>query len=126
MDIAITSDNLLKVEKIDKHDFFLDGGQFEVILNKNRFPISAPHCKGNIILRMPWSSEEQGGIEKKYAVYQSLEKIQSGKKDKLTVTLELNPYVEKSGNSYRLTQCNVFFRTAHGQYVNNTEPLNAQ
>jgi len=126
MNFEITGKNLLEIEDIKKNIFFSDGGQFQVYIKKSSFPISAPNCKGNIILRMPWSSKEQGGIDKKYAVYKFLDKIKLGEKDKLNVTLELNPYVKVSNNSYKLTQCNVFFRTANGKYINNTKPLNDQ
>ena len=31
------------------------GGQFELRLHRERFPVPAPHCRGTVILRMPWT-----------------------------------------------------------------------
>jgi len=38
---------------------FNKGGQFEVFVPKEHFPISAPSCNKNIIIRMPYSNSEK-------------------------------------------------------------------
>ena len=89
---------------------FNAGGQFEVLVPKENFPISAPRCPKNIIIRMPYSENEK----RKHALYSAL--VMS---KKMTVTLELNPYiniVSKAPLQLELTECNVFFRHKAGDY----------
>lgn len=89
---------------------FNPGGQFEVFIDKQYFPIAAPNCNSHIIVRMPYSKNEA----KKLALYQDLVNGQSRK-----VILELNPYVkviDLANNKFELTYCNVFFRHKNGDY----------
>jgi len=113
----ITADNMVKIDQLTKQQFYDAGGQFEVFLNKQKFPVSAPKCKSNIILRMPWSEEANHAIDTKYALYQQLTAIKPGNPDGVTVYIELNPYVKKDGDAFALTQCNVFFRHNNGDYL---------
>ncbi|WP_257291576.1 hypothetical protein [Endozoicomonas sp. ONNA1] len=95
---------------VNKNYGFNQGGQFEVLVPKQFFPISAPNCKKNIIIRMPASDTE----EQKKALY---EKLMAGKS--VVVTLELNPYVNiinESPLKLELQYCNVFFRQKLGNY----------
>lgn len=89
---------------------FNEGGQFEVLVPKVLFPVSAPNCNKNIIIRMP-ASDTEG---QKRALYEKLLKAQS-----VVVTLELNPYVKVINQSpleFELQYCNVFFRHKSGDY----------
>ena len=89
---------------------FNKGGQFEVFVPKEHFPIAAPHCNKNIIIRMPYSSFEK----RKRALYNKLLLSKT-----ITVTLELNPYVQvlnKDPLKVELESCNVFFRQRAGNY----------
>lgn len=89
---------------------FSKGGQFEVFVPKERFPIAAPSCKKNIIIRMPHSGSEK----RKRALYNELLLSKT-----ITVTLELNPYVKvlkKDPLQVELKYCNVFFRQKAGDY----------
>jgi hypothetical protein len=89
---------------------FNDGGQFEVLVPKENFPISAPHCNKNIIIRMPYSANEK----RKRALYNDLLASKS-----IKVILELNPYIKvlsKAPLKIELKQCNVFFRHRAGDY----------
>ena len=89
---------------------FNKGGQFEVFVPKEHFPIAAPKCKENIIIRMPHSKSES----KKRALFDSLSASKS-----VTVTLELNPYInvlKTSPLEIELQYCNVFFRHRAGDY----------
>lgn len=89
---------------------FSKGGQFEVFVPKERFPIAAPSCKKDIIIRMPHSGFEK----RKRALYNELLLSKT-----ITVTLELNPYVKvlkKDPLQVELKYCNVFFRQKAGDY----------
>ncbi|MDN3487220.1 MULTISPECIES: hypothetical protein [unclassified Pseudoalteromonas] len=89
---------------------FSKGGQFEVFVPKERFPIAAPSCKKDIIIRMPHSGSEK----RKRALYNELLLSKT-----ITVTLELNPYVKvlkKDPLQVELKYCNVFFRQRAGDY----------
>jgi hypothetical protein len=89
---------------------FNEGGQFEVFVPKQYFPIAAPHCNENIIIRMPYSENEK----RKRALYDALLSSKT-----VTVTLELNPYVNvlnKAPLDVELEYCNVFFRHRAGDY----------
>lgn len=89
---------------------FNKGGQFEVFVPKEYFPITAPMCKKNIIIRMPYSKSEK----RKRALYNALLLSKT-----MTVILELNPYVkvlQKEPLQVELENCNVFFRHKAGDY----------
>ena len=99
--------------QVNKTYGFNEGGQFEVLVPKEYFPIPAPNCRKNIIIRMPWSKNEA----KKRALY---EELLSATKP-IPVILELNPYVKvlhKQPLDLELTYCNVFFRHRNGDYYN--------
>lgn len=90
---------------------FNEGGQFEVLVPKEYFPLSAPNCRENIIIRMPWSENEA----KKRALYEQLLSATGA----VSIILELNPYVkvlDKQPLNLELTYCNVFFRHRNGDY----------
>src|SRR5215471_12509439 len=41
------------------------GGQFEIRLRREYFPVPAPKCRTSLILRMPWTSPETAGAKEK-------------------------------------------------------------
>lgn len=89
---------------------FRADGMFEVYVAKEIFPINAPNCNSNIIIRMPG----YGPAPKVRSLFSKLEKSES-----LTVVLELNPYfdiVKESPLELQLSYCNVFFRHRNGDY----------
>ncbi|REL26303.1 hypothetical protein DXX93_06710 [Thalassotalea euphylliae] len=99
--------------QINQRYGFNSGGQFEVLIPKAIFPIPAPNCRKNIIVRMPYSANTQ----RKKALYDQLLAGQVS----TTVTLELNPYVTVTNTeplNFTLTYCNVFFRHKGGDYYN--------
>jgi hypothetical protein len=106
------------------------GGQFEIRLRPEYFPVPAPRCKTSLILRMPWTAPETAGAEEKVAAKRALlQRILALEKDShasVPVVIELNPYVEVTNHKplrLRLNHCNVFFRQAFGAYVDHTEPV---
>jgi len=107
--------NLVSIDNLTEEEFIRSGGQFEVIIKKSSFPIPAPNCKSNIILRMPWS-EEKETLREKYNLYKNIELTKTNKSS-LSVSIELNPYITKINAKISLTNCNVFFRTANSRYI---------
>jgi len=106
------------------------GGQFELKLRREKFPVPAPNCRGPIILRMPWTSPHSVEATKKIAGKEDLLKriwaLEKLPTEALSVVIELNPYVEVVSHTplkVQLTQCNVFFRDAYGAYVDDTGPV---
>ncbi len=106
------------------------GGQFEIRLRREKFPVPAPRCRGSIILRMPWTSPLATEAKEKIATKEELLKrilaLENNPNEVLPVVIELNPYVKLVSRrplKVQLTQCNVFFRDAHGAYVDATGPV---
>lgn len=119
---SLAKENIVSATIFTKEQFYINGGQFDVLIAKNKFPVAAPNCKSEIILRMPWTNSEHEyfgpSIEKKYEVYRSiLEILRRDEGKKLDVYIELNPYVGFRDGKLQLTQCNVFFRHQEGRYV---------
>lgn len=108
------------------------GGQFNIRLRPEYFPVSAPACRGALILRMPWTDPSVPDAKRKILAKQNLLKhilaLQGRRDETLSVVVELNPYVEvvnREPLKVRLTRCNVFFRQAFGAYVDHTRPLSS-
>jgi hypothetical protein len=106
------------------------GGQFEIRLRPEFFPLPAPNCRGPIILRMPWTASESVNAKNKIAAKEALLKrilaLRQLSEETLSVVVELNPYVEVIGRDplrLQLTACNVFFRHAFGAYVDHAQSL---
>lgn len=126
----------LKAEVIDfaRSDHLArSGGQFELRLLPQRFPVAAPQCPDAIILRMPWTSPRVHDAKAKIAAKEELLKrllaLRQAPHATLPVVIELNPYVKvisRAPLKLQLTQCNVFFRDNNGAYVDNTKPASAQ
>jgi len=119
----LNSENLLQLEQYTSQEFEQNGAQFEVILEKSTFPIKAPNCKSNLILRMPWVPPNTD-LSSKYHLYQAILAVHMRKVDSVSIVLELNPYVRKTEQGIELTQCNIFFRHANSGYVTHTKSLN--
>lgn len=116
---SLTRDNVYSLSKLTKQEFYDDGGQFEIRIDKDLFPIRAPNCDSQIILRMPWSSKADS-LEPNYDLYQRITLLTEG--DSVPVAIELNPYIATDSDGIYLTHCNVFFRTKQGAYVGNVQP----
>jgi hypothetical protein len=104
------------------------GGQFTVRLRPEHFPVLAPSCRGDLILRMPWTSpsvpDANLKIAAKMALLARILTLEHPPDATVPVVLELNPYVQMISRTpllLRLTQCNVFFRQVFGAYVSDTE-----
>lgn len=120
---ALSPDNLHSVERFSQEQFIDNGGQFELKLNRTAFPISAPNCQDDIVLRMPWVPSKVD-VRQKYQLYQAILAMFETKQGEVKVAIELNPYVEISSEGLQLQHCNIFFRHAHTQYVPHIKALN--
>ena len=128
LEYVLTKENIVSIDPLTSTQFKINGGQFEVFLNKSMFPIDAPACKSNIILRMPWTSSELTShelfIDEKYEVYKEIRNaFESNDAYPVHVVIELNPYVVLKGEQFKLTQCNIFFRQGNGRYISYTGSL---
>ena len=128
LEYVLKKENIASIDALTDSQFKINGGQFEVKIDKSMFPIDAPNCKSNIILRMPWTNPEFANyeviIDEKYSVYKEIQKVvNSSEADSVAVVIELNPYVKLQGDKPELTQCNVFFRNANGRYIPYTGSL---
>ena len=106
------------------------GGQFEIRLRPEYFPVPAPKCRTSIILRMPWTPpatvEAKEKVEAKAVLLKRILALENDSHAAVPVVIELNPYVEVINHKplrLRLNQCNVFFRQAFGAYVDHTGPV---
>lgn len=102
-----------------------DGGMFEIYIPSNRLSdVASPDCDA-LIVRMPWTSPDLDPefIAEKAQLLEDINNVRDGRTDTVTIAVELDPYLDTSDNTFTLTQCNVFFRTAYGRYVSNVDPL---
>jgi hypothetical protein len=123
----VLSADSVDLEKSDRR--VRDGGQFDIRLRANQFPVPAPACRGGLILRMPWTADSvQGAADKikaKEALLTRIRQLDSDRSAMIPVVVELNPYVRVVSRSplrVALTGCNVYFRHASGAYVDHLEP----
>jgi len=114
----ITSEN----SRLNQEYGFTEEGQFEVFIKTKSFPVPAPNCKNEIILRMPATlgKNAAGPIQRKRALYNQIQKVIQERQGAVNVIIELNPYVtvlEKNPLKLQLEYCNVFFRQSNdGMY----------
>jgi hypothetical protein len=90
---------------------FDKSGRFEVLVPKELFPVPAPYCPQDIMIRMPLSNNN---IESK-KLYDLLMKGNA----KIDVVVELNPHfigISTDPRELELLFCDVFFRHKLGDY----------
>ena len=110
---------------------FAEGGQFEVFVRKDEFPVPAPHTdRIYLILRMPWTNPHKPAaplsLSEKRKLFDAIRVMKTNGRGKVEVTVQLNPYVtlvEADPLRLELSGRNIFFRHAHGRYVDYVGPL---
>ncbi|WP_163133159.1 hypothetical protein [Agarivorans sp. Alg241-V36] len=126
--LALNDQSISSIKEFSADQFVINGGQFEVKVQQNSFPIKAPNCKDDLILRLPWTNSglnaAEDFIDEKYNVYKAIVDASKSEGSNVDVYIELNPYVQKTGDDFELTECNVFFRHVNGQYIPKTGALN--
>lgn len=117
---TLTKNNFTTANNIDPNY----NGQFEILLNKNTFPIPANNCKKILTLRMPATLRDSKNriksIQTKILLFNKIQSVADGKINSLDVIIELNPYViikSKEPLDLELENCNIFFRTKNNNYI---------
>jgi hypothetical protein len=114
--VNLTSQDLASIAPehgISREAFDSNWGQFEVRIPKKRFPIPAPNCRKNVILRMPGvpekAQERDKQLEYRWRQFQSLHALSAGKVDHIEVRIASHPYMntDKRGRS-TLRYCNAY------------------
>ena len=134
---TLTPDNTLLTLKgyykygPSKYEF--EDGMFQVFIPKNKFPIPAPNCKEYIILRMPGtlddSPHKEQYVAEKKALFDRIKEMKESGKGQVDVVIQLNEsnfgIKVKSKNPLKveIEGANVFFRDAHGRYIDYVGPL---
>lgn len=119
---------------------FKEYGQFEIFIPVEKFPFTH-HESGYMIVRMAQTlgdneysthSKDTKGYDyvvEKQALYNRIKEMKESGKGSVDVVIELNPYVKvKSKNplELELINRNVFFRSAHGRYIDYAGQLYSQ
>lgn len=111
----------IKAANISRKSFENDWGQFEVLIVKNRFPIPAPNCRSNIILRMPGiapdAPDRRKQLDIRWYVFQSLLDLKDKKIDQFEVVLSNKHYMKFDGKGKPYLQyCNAYFATNFSEW----------
>jgi hypothetical protein len=104
---------------------FGSNGSFTLYINKASFPVSAPNCNSRW-LKVTMKGGKESGVESKHTLWKQIQRVETGELDTIEVIIELNPYVSVVNLEpleLELDYCNVWFRTAHGQYTPNLAPV---
>jgi len=111
---------------------FAEGGQFEVFIKKENFPIPVSNHKGRyVILRMPYTFSGQtnalASLTDKRKLFDRIQKMKSENKGSVNIIVELlREYIiikKKKPLTIELEYPNVWFRHAYGKYIDYVGPL---
>ena len=108
---------------VDKGKFEQDmWGQFEVRIPKASFPIPAPNCKKNVLLRAPGIDPDKANAKEKFEarwqLFQAIHDVADGKRASIEVPIEIKhspgfaPYMMLDAQGKpTLEWCNAFIDT---------------
>jgi hypothetical protein len=106
-------------------EFSENSGGFVIYIKKTTIPVSAPYCKSNWLkVTMNGRSNSKEDVQTKRELWNRLVAVKAGEILETPVVLELNPYVTVLNEEplmLELDYCNLYFRTAWGAYVGNTD-----
>jgi hypothetical protein len=93
--------------------FVRNWSQFEILVNKEHFPIEAPNCKQTIQIRFKGIEPVKNQISQvQKSRWELLERIRNGNDGNASpifLQIDTKPYMKKSADGkYRLAYCNVF------------------
>lgn len=102
--------------------FDYNGGQFEVQIPKASFPIPAPNCKTNVLLRAPGVNPDKANaqekLEARWQLFQAIHDVADGKRASIEVPVEVKhspgfaPYMILDAHGKpTLEWCNAFIDT---------------
>ena len=105
----------MELTKRERSAFDFDGGQFQVLIPKEHFPVPAPNCKKNVIFRMPWVSHEDplrsAKLDARWDIFQSLYAVKEGKKVSILMYVASGPYMKMKKDGTRVLEyCNAFIK----------------
>lgn len=134
---TLTPENtLLMLKGYDKYGpskYEFEDGMFQVFIPKDKFPIPAPNCKEYIILRMPMTisdSNKDKFVAEKKVIFDKIKEMKESGKGQVEVVIQLNnsdadiKIKSKDPLALELEGCNVWFREAHGRYIDYVGELN--
>ena len=101
-------------------------GHFDIFIRKESIPVPAPYCNSEWLkVTMDGRSNSAADADSKNILWDQMKEVKNGERDSVEIVIELN-YVDVVSDvplTMILTQCNLSFRTAHGSYVDHTQPL---
>ena len=102
-------------KQTERGAFDFDGGQFQILIPKGRFPVPAPNCKKNVIFRMAGVSHEDPSrtakLDARWDLFQSLYAVKEGKKESILVRVASGPYMKTRKDGTRVLEyCNAFIK----------------
>lgn len=94
--------------------FEKDWGQFEVLIPKQRFPVPAPNCRKNVILRMPAvapdAPDHELEIRRRWIMFQSLHNLARNRIESVQTRLAAGPYMKFDDDRQPVLEyCNAYF-----------------
>lgn len=103
--------------KVTKQAFAERWGQFEVRIPKEHFPIAAPNCSKDVILRSigidPNAADKEKKLALQWALYQSLRNIVHDNAGSVEVSIAPGPYMQKDkAGAPVLEYCNAYINAA--------------
>jgi hypothetical protein len=116
--VTLTASEIVSIslpKEIERSAFGFDGGQFQVLIPKERFPIPAPNCNKNVIFRMPGVPHEDPSrsakLDARWDLFQSLYAVKEGKKESILMYVGSGPYMKtKKDGTRELEYCNAFIK----------------
>ncbi len=116
--VTLTANEIVNIslpKEIERSAFDFDGGQFQILIPKERFPIPAPNCNKNVIFRMPGVAHEDplrsAKLDARWDLFQSLYAVKEGRKESILVYVASGPYMKtKKDGTRELEYCNAFIK----------------
>jgi len=115
-ELTVTHEDLAQIRPkgdVPRERFDKDLGQFEVRIPKERFPIPAPNCRSEVILRMPGvvspSTDKQAELQRRWILFRALVRVQSREQKSERLPLASGPYMTGTSSGKRtLEYCNAY------------------
>ncbi len=110
---------------------FVEGGQFEIFVRREYFPIQIPAscCDSVLVLAMPYTNEELPGgpqnIAEKKKLFDRIGQMKSSGKGSVIVIIDLTPHAKILSQKpllIELKQRNIYFRMTAGRYIDHAKP----
>lgn len=127
LELTLTPENTLPPSGQDKYGAdrkleIQDDGMFEIFIRKDALPVPST-VKDTLIVRMPGLLADNPSKldHSKLDLFNKIKEMLSKNKGTVRAVIELNPYYDSKKNL--IENGTLFFRTAHGKYIDHTGPL---